>query len=264
MKNNVVVFDLDGTLLNSKNEIIGGKETLENLHILKQMGCDFAVCTGRLDHDILKIGQTYDIPMYHRISQNGAVIYKENTCNALLLDKQEGQLVYEFLKHKDVRVELNTISNRYWLSERDEGFPKELYDSHITVDTFEEILQFQPAVLFLVIGASNELKEIAKYIDKHCHFIKAVMTSSTSLEILNSGASKGNAICLLYPHSNIYAIGDSPNDFDMLASSTFGYLVSDCACTIDCIRKDNILEAILDIKKRLEVDEYENDTNSVG
>ena len=55
MKNKVIVFDLDGTLLGANNEIIGGTETLNCLDSLQQMGWTLAICTGRLDHDILKI-----------------------------------------------------------------------------------------------------------------------------------------------------------------------------------------------------------------
>mgnify|MGYP002270400407 CR=1 FL=1 len=53
MKNKVIVFDLDGTLLGANNEIIGGTETLNCLDSLQQMGWTLAICTGRLDHDIL-------------------------------------------------------------------------------------------------------------------------------------------------------------------------------------------------------------------
>ena len=61
MKNKVIVFDLDGTLLDSQNQIIGGDQTLKYLNLLQNMGCTLAICTGRLDHDILK--NTTKIPI---------------------------------------------------------------------------------------------------------------------------------------------------------------------------------------------------------
>lgn len=251
MKNNVVVFDLDGTFINEDNEVIGGKKTLQELTDLQEMGCTLAVCTGRLDHDVIKIANTYDLPMYHRISQNGAVIYTDNICEAHLLDKQEALSINAYLEEVKVRVELNTISNRYWKTERDPDFPKELYDSHRITASFEDILQYEPAVLFLVIADAEVLSQIALHIEENYSLTKAVMTSATSLEILNVKASKGNAIREVYPDATVYAIGDSPNDFDMLSKANVGYIVSSCHYPIDCIQKDNILEALVDIRKRV-------------
>lgn len=253
MKNNVVVFDLDGTLINGKNEIIGGTQTLQCLKVLELMNCTLAICTGRLDHDIIQIAHTYELNMKHRISQNGAVIYHDDHCDALLLDQTEGLQVYEYMKHFPVRIELNTISNRYWKSERDEDFPKELYDSHIISQDYEAVLQHQPVVLFLVVGELEHLSKIANYVEEQFQHIKAVMTSNTSLEILNKKASKGHAIEVLYPDCNVYAIGDSPNDIDMFPVAKKGYLVSDIECEVSCIKKPTILEAFKDIIERIEV-----------
>ena len=132
MKNKVVVFDLDGTLLDSHNAIIGGTQTLECLSSLHELGCTLAVCTGRLDHDIIKVDERYHLHMTHRISQNGAVINRDDHYQATLLDKQDALQIYKDIKTKDIRIELNTVSNRYWKTDRDPDFPKEFYDSHIT------------------------------------------------------------------------------------------------------------------------------------
>lgn len=252
MKNRVVVFDLDGTLLDGCNEIIGGVETLNCLDALQQAGCTLAICTGRLDHDIVIIDQKYKLNIEERISQNGAVINKKNHCEATLLDKQEALHIYNHIKNLDVRIELNTISNRYWKSERDPLFPKELYDSHIIYHDFENIILYQPAILFLIIGEEKVLSDVAGYINAHYKATKAVMTSATSLEIMHISASKGHAVERLYSDQYVYAIGDSPNDFDMFTIADKGYLVSDRECPNQCIRKTNILEALKEIISHIE------------
>ena len=117
MKNKVIVFDLDGTLLGANNEIIGGTETLNCLDSLQQMGWTLAICTGRLDHDILKIEEQYKLKIEHRISQNGAVCMKGQQLIATLIDKQEAINIYKEIQKEDIRIELNTVSNRYWKSE---------------------------------------------------------------------------------------------------------------------------------------------------
>ena len=181
MKNKVIVFDLDGTLLGANNEIIGGTETLNCLDSLQQMGWTLAICTGRLDHDILKIEEQYKLKIEHRISQNGAVCMKGQQLIATLIDKQEAINIYKEIQKEDIRIELNTVSNRYWKSERDPAFPSELYDSHIICKDFDKLILYQPAVLFLVIGTEDKLRSIETYINTTYQKTKAVMTSSTSL-----------------------------------------------------------------------------------
>ena len=127
----VIVFDLDGTLLDTKNEIIGGEKTLSLLNDYQESGYRLAICTGRLDHDIVAINRKYHLGITERISQNGAVIYQGNQLNAALLDKRDAMGIYDLLKEYNVRVEMNTVSNRYWMSPRDPDFPKEFYDSSI-------------------------------------------------------------------------------------------------------------------------------------
>ena len=148
---------------------------------------------------------------------------------------------------KDIRIELNTISNRYWTSERDPLFPKEFYDSHIIKEDFEDILLYQPAVLFLIVAQEQQLKQIEETINQNYQFTKAIRTSQTSLEIVHSSVSKGEALKILYPDCQIYAIGDSPSDFEMFPFSKIGYLVSNQECHYPCQRKETILEALQDI-----------------
>lgn len=252
LKNKVVVFDLDGTLLDSQNEIIGGIETLNCLDTLQRAGCTLAICTGRLDHDIIMIDQKYHLNIEERISQNGAVINTRNHCEATLLDKQEALHIYDYIKNLEIRIELNTISNRYWKTKRDPLFPKELYDSHILYSDFKNIILYQPAILFLIVGEKVILSDIAEYINSHYKMTKAVMTSETSLEIMHISASKGHAVECLYADQYVYAIGDSPNDFDMFLIADKGYLVSDKECSYSCIRKPNILEALKEIISQIE------------
>lgn len=53
---------------------------------------------------------------------------------------------------------------------------------------------------------------------------------------------------MLYPKSEVYAIGDSPNDFDMFQLLK-GYLVANKPCQFPCAQKESILEALKDIIK---------------
>lgn len=251
MNSPVVVFDLDGTLLDSKNQIIGGELTLQCLQDLKQQGCSLAICTGRLDHDILKINEQYGLNIENRISQNGAVVIKNCEYHGIMIDREEAKNIYADIKNENVRIEINTVSNRYWKTERDPDFPKELYDSHIIKEDFDELLNCQPVVLFLVVGQTAQLQSIAKEINQKYPFSQAIMTSSSSLEILHKKASKGKALYRHFSNQKIYSIGDSPSDFDMIQYSDIFYNVGTFENPQKAIKKENILEALLDIKKKV-------------
>ena len=101
--------------------------------------------------------------------------------------------------------------------------------------------------IFAYRSRERELDEIEEYVNSKYKNTKAVKTSKTSLEILHKKASKGNAIETLYPGYEVYAIGDSPNDFDMFPIVKQGYLVSDIECPYRHIKSKSILESLQDI-----------------
>ncbi|CAM3649574.1 HAD-IIB family hydrolase [Erysipelothrix urinaevulpis] len=221
----VVAFDLDSTLIDENNQIIGGKDTIDRLHQLHKLGFKLLVNTGRLDHDIQNICLQYHLPIDGRISQNGAVIYHNNKLQATLLDSSQALQFYDQVKDLSIRVEMNTISNRFWHSDRDPDFPKEFYDSsHIKAD-FKEIILNQPVVLFLLIGNKDEIESARQLVEQKFDQLDAVKTSETSLEILARGVSKGAALTQLFESMTLYAIGDSENDYSMFDIAEKAYLI---------------------------------------
>lgn len=250
LNNNVLVFDLDGTLVDHNNRVIGGNATLEHLKKLHDDGMTLAVCTGRLDHDILKIIEMYDLPIRYRISQNGALFATDSSVTAKLLNQEEAMQVYGFSKDIPVRMEVNTISNRYWNTERDPLFPKELYDSHFIRDDYTTLIQFQPVILFLYVGEMDELKKIEAYVQENCKQVRAIYTSPTSLEIVNKEVSKGIVLDEYLKDSRIFSIGDSPSDYEMIPYSDVFYNVG----PLDpqgAVKMPSILEALQDIENLL-------------
>lgn len=223
---NVVTIDLDGTLLNNKNEIIGGQKTIEQLKELLDLKCKIVINTGRLDHDILKVGQIYDLPRSIRLSQNGAVFQNENELYAQLLDVPDALSIWNFLKKSTMRIELNTVSNRYWLTDRPRDFVSELYQSQIFVEDYEEVILNQPVVLFLLIGDEFQIETTREYILENFKNVHPVKTSASSLEILPAGVSKGRTLRRTFPEARIFGIGDSENDFSVFEVSDYAYYIS--------------------------------------
>lgn len=247
----VVAFDMDGTLLDADNNVIGGQETVDALGRLQERGCTMAIGTGRLDHDIICAGERFGLHFANRISQHGAVRVSGGRIEAELLDPASALAIFERIEHAPVRIEINTVSNRYWTSERDPSFPKELYDSHIIKSDMCELIRCQPVVLFLVVGDAADLEPIARMVNETYRDVQAVMSSATSLELMPRGVSKGAALAKMYAGKRIFAIGDAPNDFEMFGKAERSYLVSDVACPVDVVREPSILEALRDIERYL-------------
>lgn len=250
--NKIITFDLDGTLIDQNNQIIGGDETITLLKQLHENGYKLIINTGRLDHDIYYINKKYRLDVDYRISQNGAVIQNSVTSVAKLLDKVEALHLYEHLKTTNLRIELNTVSNRYWHEERDPDFPKEYYDSSNIRKDFKEVIEYQPTVLFLLIGELAEINEVQLHINASYQKIQAVKTSQTSLEILAKGVSKGNTILEVFPEAYIISIGDSENDYSMFEKSNESYYVGQGTCRKASYSRDTILDVLKEIIRKEE------------
>lgn len=256
MQNKVIVtLDLDGTLLAHGNQIIGGKKTLDLLNELVNMGVQLVVNTGRLDHDILAIQKEYQLPISARVSQNGCVVVDDKQVRARIMDKKEAKLVWKQLRlNTAVRTEVNSVSNRYWLSPRDPNFPNEYYDSSIIKADFAEIIDYQPCTLFLCVGVNKELEAIRRFVSANCSQLQAVMTSQKSLEIYPVGVSKGQTIATLFKDAYVYGIGDSENDFSVFDVSDQAFSVraetvyprtrneADISCALVKIKEDILNE----------------------
>lgn len=223
---NILTIDLDGTLLNHDNEVIGGQDTVDKLKQLQKLGFQIVINTGRLDHDILAVARRYGLPDEYRLSQNGAVFQSTTELTASLLDTEEALEIWQLIKHSSLRVELNTVANRYWLTERPAGVVREIYESQIFVDDFASVIRHQPAVLFFLTGDPDEIVRVRAEIESRFKKTYPVLTSAISLELLPVGVSKGTTLRRVFPHDKIYSIGDSENDITAFEASDFAYFIS--------------------------------------
>ena len=78
----LVFFDLDGTLLNDKKEIL--EENIKEIKRLEQMGTKTVLCSGR-QINAIKYYKTLAHTSQFIISTNGAEIYDCNTDTELYL-----------------------------------------------------------------------------------------------------------------------------------------------------------------------------------
>lgn len=221
----LVVFDLDGTLLNDHNEI--GEETIKYVKGLKRLGVEFSFASGRLPSAVLDHARELDIhlPM---ITLDGA----------LIKSYPDGDTVFEsYILDKHVKRAIK-VADKYLLNLalcHDEAIYYTEDNSVIPKMTdklganFKEINSYNNYIYgTLEIIAISEYWEPIKYMESKMTFpyslgLSAFAYKSHShkdlyyLEIRKRGCSKGNGLKRLVKNLNIkmsdtVVMGDWYND----------------------------------------------------
>jgi len=233
----LVVTDMDGTFLNSKDEISD-----ENLKVVKQLnerGILFSIATGRLD--------TMIKPYLRQIGNNSPVI----SCNgALVRNVIKGEFYHaqiikndDFIKVIDICKANNLIFSVYceytvysesiegrikYFVERNESLRK---DEKVSIKIVNNIYTDLNEKVFkiLVTNDNSKLLERVKEEINQISGIEACKSSSNLLDIMAAGVTKGNALkdlakILNIKREEIIAIGDNHNDISMLEYA--GYAIA--------------------------------------
>ncbi|MGL4522545.1 MAG: Cof-type HAD-IIB family hydrolase [Bacilli bacterium] len=229
----VIVCDLDGTLIGHDHKI--DQSSLEKISQFCKDGNLFLVATGRLDADITFVEQKLGFKGKYRISQNGCVVrneHGETVFNRTIHTETKKELA-ELLFAENVRVEVNTESNRHFPTPRPGNEVSEFIDSSIIVDDLKAHTQMElDPTIFLMFGTEQEFQPIIKRVsEKHSEHVIAVMTSPSSLEIFNKEASKGLAIEFVMNKlgitaDDVYVVGDSENDMSMFTVTKHSFCMA--------------------------------------
>ncbi len=225
----LVVFDLDGTLLNSEGKIsYHSKLAIDEL---RKKEIKICIASGRI---FTMINRFYEIlePKDFVISSNGAGI-DELTANQpiqqLFLDEEEAKDVVEFCVNNN--YECNILKREACYSQ---AFSKRLirfedYNTEAKEHGFEEIklikyttgisdYKYIEKILIYELNSAN-VKKIGNYIDQNT---KLIHTSSGRgyIDVSSPGVSKGEAVVKIaeYLHIDLNSVavfGDYDNDISM-------------------------------------------------
>lgn len=232
-KYRIIATDLDGTLLNTHDEV--SPENLAAVAEMEEMGVHVVPSSGRTLGEIPACVR--DIPtVRYIIHSDGAVIY----------DKKEGRSVDARCMTGDAACRMLDLFYSYetLLTVRAGGVlyvaadeqTQEIYDS------YRMIRAYQTAMLTLAVPKEN-FKEFCyslPEIEMVCTFFRhdselaacreafladgrfgVAASTATNLEVFSVEAGKGNALLRLadllsVPHEGTVAVGDSENDLDNL------------------------------------------------
>lgn len=216
------VFDLDGTVLNSKNEFPIETKNLV-LNILKKGG-NVVFATGRMHVSAKKLlDNVFGRDFFPIISYNGAVIYVpgDGFIFEKTLDFETTFDVIDFLRNEGIHVQTYVDDKLY--SEKDDDEIK-LYSKHADVPYYlvEDLKALHnPPIKILAIGEKEKLDSLITPLQSIVgEKATAFKSFSIFLDIVPSDANKGIALKFLADYlkfdlKNTVVFGDNENDIYM-------------------------------------------------
>jgi Cof subfamily protein (haloacid dehalogenase superfamily) len=232
MKYKLIAIDMDGTLLNSKNEI-----SAMNRKAIKKandMGIKIVLSTGRIFSSAIYYAKLLNIntPI---ISCNGAYVYEyynsrllydnpidPKNCIDVIRMAEENNMYYHFY-NKDTFFanELNHTVLKYYRWNEDKR-DRDRINIRIEENPIKIIEEENPNVYKFVFVDDNKDK-ITCFRKKLCTNKNIEVASSwwNNVEVMNREVSKGKAleeVCSLFgiKRDEVVAIGDNENDISML------------------------------------------------
>ncbi len=236
----VVVSDLDGTLLNSDQEVSDLSKKV--IRKLVKSGVKFYIATGRAYPDAKRIMKSIGIKI-PLISANGGVInniegkeiYRNN------LDEKYKDIIMD-IDYNGVSdmIHINVYSDNRWFvtnEERKVNPFEEEPDYMYEIRTIEELKKREITKIYY-IGPRKELLKLEKIIlDKTNGEVNAAFTHPECLEIFDMEVNKAKAIRRLgemegFSLDDVVAFGDSFNDYEMLKEVKKGYIMKNAHYTL--------------------------------
>jgi len=212
----IVFFDIDGTLLNEKKEILAS--TRIAIRELQQQGVYTAIATGRTPILFEDIRQSLGIDSYVAMNGQyvvfeGQVIYDnpipQEELNQLHSEMLRNKSPYAYVSHDDFRS-----------SEANHPYIRESFgETKITYPTVDPTFHLRAPIYQAIVFCEEAQRR--QYIDHFPHFTFLPWHTYAS-DILPKGCSKAIGISKMLEHGRFsiadsYAFGDNNNDLEMLS-----------------------------------------------
>lgn len=230
-KGYVIVSDLDGTLIDSKHNI--SKENIDAISSYVKKGGLFAVATGRTEINVKPYIKDLEIN-FPCILYNGAIIYDNEKKQFIKGTYLDNKYLLEPLKeilgqYKNLCMQIFSEGKMFITSGMDtldpvvikEGQPYEF----ASIDDIAE----QKWIKIIFNDTNAALKSIQQFLNNSIPpgIISTVFSTSTYLELLAYGVSKGSALSDLteilgIERQKVIAIGDYCNDIEMIKAAGVG------------------------------------------
>ena len=236
----LIVFDLDGTLLNRQSEI--SSYTSETLKMLSQRDIAYTVATGRTLHGARAIlqGHRFDLPQAYK---NGVMIWhpqqqRYSSSKTLTADELDnvvhacfryGVSPFVFTLDED---DSNTVYHPPLQSEADFELVRVLgIDGFVSMRALDELPAEAVVTHINSIGPANAIRAVLESVEDEAHLVAYSGLAREGeqwhwLDVHHSDASKGGAIEALKELlglERVICFGDSDNDLSMFKSADEAY-----------------------------------------
>ncbi|WP_053956694.1 Cof-type HAD-IIB family hydrolase [Inediibacterium massiliense] len=234
----LIVSDMDGTLLNSKN--IVSEENKRAFQKLIDQNIHIAIATGRI-YTSAKVYAKYLDVVTPIIACNGAIVKdlkndeilyesymkKEDVLNVIEICKKYG-LYYQFYNEDTFFTEklaYSSLKYSEWnktLKEEDRVRIEVIQDGYQYIQNHDEKIY----KMSLMSDDQNVLREARKELES-IQTLEISKSWYNNIEVMNKGVSKGNAIeqlakSLGVKQEEIISFGDNENDISMLTYAGLG------------------------------------------
>lgn len=228
----LLVSDLDGTLLDSKQQI--SKVNHEAIKEFKENGGLFTIATGRMLQSAMPYIDQLEINV-PVILYNGAVIYHPLKDKVLMkMHLPEPKSVLELIENYSSDEEVGILlyqDNEVYAVHRNSLVEAYEDKEKVLCETFRKgILENSTIKILLISNNPTVLQSLEKAIINANFPCEMVYSENNYLEILPMNASKGTALeklkKYLQPASlNTVCVGDNLNDLSMLQAANTGFFV---------------------------------------
>ena len=234
----LISYDLDGTLLNSEQEI--SEENNQAIKNLAEKDVLFVPNSGRAFQEIPPEIRNHPNARYI-IYSDGAVIYdrETDTKDTAFIDADKTRLVWDILREYEYFAIVHRAENAFVDSQKSTvecmdyhnvspGFQKVVFESNVHVnDLFADCYEKDDLEMICAFFRSDEdLEECARRV-MALGGLMIVSSFAHNIEIISDRAGKGKALHRLAamlgidPEQTI-AVGDSSNDSEVIRAAGLG------------------------------------------
>ena len=224
----IVFFDLDGTLLTSKREVL--KENFEAIKKARENDIEICICTGRP----LSAARTYQEMAgagRYIICANGAEIYDTYEEEELLgagLEEDVCVKLFEYATENNLFMRIDTKYARYINNEE-----YKILNDIMFEEDYKKFFKEQ------AVNETGDMKVVNRFVST------IIPVKLNVINIVNSSASKGNAVLGLCKYLKIdikdsICFGDDYNDISMIKSVGYGIAMGNASNEVKEIAKEVI------------------------
>ncbi len=260
MRYRLIASDLDETLLDANSKI--SNRNKEAIQAVIKKGVKFIIATGRMFKTSINyledLGISCDCPI---INNHGASINSSKSGDMLFhqpLNNIIARSVIEEVAPYGSHVSIY-IKDKLFVREKNQF--TDYYDSiaDLQVDIVGDLNHFllqngQNPCKITVVDEDIRLDEIENMLNKYFDSELSIRQSSKNfLEITDKAATKGQALDWVakkygFKPSEILAIGDGPNDYDMISYAGMGVAVSNAHPSVlnvaDYVTSSNVEDGV--------------------